>query len=238
MVWRRSSDIPFPSVWHRFQAKSGTSDRQAWYVVQDLPEDLFEAAVQHMTGPFSRDELMNRTLGLGQDKLAMDTVISLWREMVSQRLSLVCFEEGSSKIVGLNILAVSGKADAADEKFPSAIFQTIFDVIGYVCKSANVFDKYGVNEYLSAMGLSVEPEYRGRGIATEILRARVPLCRAVGLRLTSTCFTGPASQHAARKAGFVEDFSVEYGALAEIDKRFVFPGIEQERCSYMSLSID
>ncbi|XP_055609196.1 uncharacterized protein LOC129756362 [Uranotaenia lowii] len=237
MVWRRSSDIPFPSVWHRFQAKSGTSDRQAWYVVQDLPEELFEAAVQNMTGPFSRDELMNRTLGFEQDTLAMNTIISQWREMVSQRLSLVCFEEGSSKIVGLNIVASSNESDDSFQ-FPSAIFQTIFDAIGYICKSANVFDKYGVNEYLSSMGLSVEPEYRGRGIATEILRARVPLCRAVGLRLTSTCFTGPASQHAARKAGFVEDFSVQYGALVEVDRRFVFPGIEQERCSYMSLSIN
>lgn len=123
-------------------------------------------------------------------------------------------------------------------QFASDTFQVIFDTICYVSRQAHVYERYGVDRYLNAMGLSVDPKYRGRGIATELLRARIPLCKAMGLKLTSTCFTGPESQAAAKKAGFKEDFSITYAELVQVDQRFVFPGIEDSFCKYMSLQVD
>lgn len=54
----------------------------------------------------------------------------------------------------------------------------------------------------------VNREYRGLGIATEMLKARRPFLKALGLSLTSTSFTGTASQKAAQKAGYVEDYAI------------------------------
>lgn len=63
-----------------------------------------------------------------------------------------------------------------------------------ISKGPNVKDLYGVDKHVGAFGLSVDPKYRGRGIATEILKARAPMCKAVGIGLTSNIFTGEASQ--------------------------------------------
>lgn len=54
----------------------------------------------------------------------------------------------------------------------------------------DVFGHYKVSEYLYGFGLAVDPVYRGRGIATEILKARFPLMKTLNLTLTSTAFTG------------------------------------------------
>lgn len=41
-------------------------------------------------------------------------------------------------------------------------------------------------------------KYRGRGIATEMLKARRPFLEALGLKVTSTAFTGIGTQKAAK----------------------------------------
>lgn len=70
---------------------------------------------------------------------------------------------------------------------------------------------------MTAFGLCVNPEYRGRGIATEILKARAPILKALGLKVTSTAFTGIGSQSAAKKAGYKETYVIDY---AEVQKKF------------------
>lgn len=39
-------------------------------------------------------------------------------------------------------------------------------------KLVDVFEKFGVNEYMTAYGLSVTKEYRGQNIGAEILKSR------------------------------------------------------------------
>lgn len=116
MSCTRPESIPFPSVWHRFQAKAPDSDAEVTYVVQDLPEDRFEDGVAFMSRFFPHDEQMNQVLGLASDSVAMTGVVQLWREMLKLKLSVVCFREGSPEIVGLNVLGVASKEDRVDEK--------------------------------------------------------------------------------------------------------------------------
>ena len=72
-----------------------------------------------------------------------------------------------------------------------------------------MFENYNVNQYLIAYGLCVDTTYRGRGIATEMLKARAPLLKDLGLVVTTTAFTGIGSQKAAEKAGYEENFVIE-----------------------------
>ncbi|XP_062533696.1 uncharacterized protein LOC134202697 [Armigeres subalbatus] len=236
MGWQRPEAVPYPKIWHRFQAKSLRIDSYSeWYTVQDLPKERFEDALRHMSSQFVRDEQMNKALRLKDDSTAMEEIVQLWKDMLSERLSLVCFREGSDEIVGVNVLGVASKSIENKWKFKSDVFQTIIDAVGYVSQKANVFAHYGVDHYLNSMGLSVDRSYRLRGIATEMLRARVLLCEGIGLEVTSACFTGAGSQAAARKVGFQENYCITYGELAEADDRFVFPGLELKKCKYMSL---
>jgi GNAT superfamily N-acetyltransferase len=72
----------------------------------------------------------------------------------------------------------------------------------------DVYNFYKVDAYLASMGLSVHPDYRGRGIAVEMLKAREEILRFLELKLTSTQFTGVGSQKSALKAGFEENSTI------------------------------
>lgn len=75
-------------------------------------------------------------------------------------------------------------------------------------KQFDVWSFYKVEAYLASIGLSVHPDYRGRGIAVEMLKTRKEILKILGLKLTSTQFTGIGSQKSAKKAGYEENFVV------------------------------
>lgn len=52
------------------------------------------------------------------------------------------------------------------------------------------------------------PEARGQGIATELMKARECISKAVGVQLTSDGFTSLGAQKAAANAGYEENFSI------------------------------
>lgn len=72
----------------------------------------------------------------------------------------------------------------------------------------DILKNYKVDKFMVAYGLSVSRKYRGRKIGKEILRARIPLCRALGIKVTTTVFTGFASQKSAANVGFEENFVI------------------------------
>lgn len=45
-------------------------------------------------------------------------------------------------------------------------------MFGIMYKNFDVFEKYGVDEYLASFGLSVAPQYRGRRIGEQLFKAR------------------------------------------------------------------
>lgn len=95
-------------------------------------------------------------------------------------------------------------------------------VVDFCSKQFNVFEAYETDQYLTAYGLCVNPEFRGRGIATEMLKARVAIMKALGLKVTSTAFTSIGSQIAAKHAGYQEDYVISYDDIAKIFTRFDF----------------
>lgn len=64
-----------------------------------------------------------------------------------------------------------------------------------------------------AAGLCVDEKFRGRGIATEILKARIPLMQAIGIEVTTSVFSTLGAQKAAKAAGYDENYKVSYEAL-------------------------
>lgn len=95
-------------------------------------------------------------------------------------------------------------------------------VMMYTTKQFDVYEAYNVDQYLTAYGLSVNSEYRGRGIATEILKARAPIFKAFGLKVTSTAFSAIGSQTAAKNVGFEEVFVISFADIEKIILAFDF----------------
>ena len=57
------------------------------------------------------------------------------------------------------------------------------EIIIDLAKRSNVYEKYGVDRYLNAMGLSVHPSYRGAALGGHILNARY-----AGCAIKQSCF--------------------------------------------------
>lgn len=72
-------------------------------------------------------------------------------------------------------------------------------------ENCNIFDMYGVDEYLTSVGLVVDEKYRGRGIAVHLLKSRKLICKEFGIKVTSTVFTSDSSNSIATKIGFKMD---------------------------------
>lgn len=111
----------------------------------------------------------------------------------------------------------------------------VLGVLGFCEKQFDVCKHFKVDRYLSAYGLCVDPAYRGRGIATEMLKARTPYMKAFGLRVTSTSFTGIGSQTAAAKAGYQEAFVIAYSKLERLFPRFDFSNSATKTFKTMTL---
>ncbi|XP_060809045.1 uncharacterized protein LOC106131004 [Amyelois transitella] len=224
MVYTRPSSVPYPTAWRSFTVHRGSSTSQLR--VQDLTEEFEEPAVHLLKTYFTRDEPPCKCIGINNHPRALAELEKLWRTTIKDRVSLVCLTD-DDQLVGVNVLTVASKDDK-EEPFQTddEVWAQLFGAVDLVTKSVDVFSKYGVDKYLTAYGLVVDPKWRGCKIGKEILEARIPLCKALGIKVTATVFTAAASQAVAKKAGFEDLFEISYEDLAK--KGFVFPGVEKE----------
>uniref|UniRef100_A0AAG5CTG2 N-acetyltransferase domain-containing protein n=1 Tax=Anopheles atroparvus TaxID=41427 RepID=A0AAG5CTG2_ANOAO len=240
-AWKRPDTIPLPTVWHRFTGRAPDTPDLVNYVVQDVPEDRFEDCIQHMCRYFLRDEPICRCLQLADDRIATAEFSAIWRRVLERRCAVVCFREGDDdeEIVGLNMLNVVSRGDpvpADQRQFRSAGLQLMHDSTIHMTERGQLFGRFPLEQhFLSAWGLSVHPRFRGLGLAKEILRARIPLCRAMGFRLSATVFSHPGSQIPAARVGFRDAVVEKFSDLAE--QGFAIPGITVEYNKLMVLEV-
>uniref|UniRef100_A0A182K8G4 N-acetyltransferase domain-containing protein n=1 Tax=Anopheles christyi TaxID=43041 RepID=A0A182K8G4_9DIPT len=207
MPWERPTNVPYPNVWWTFDAPDPDCEdgAMATYRVEDLTEDRIDDAIKLFTEHFLDDEPLCAYGQIRHDPVSYDEILQFWHHLFSEKCTIVCYKEGSKELVGANLLSVK----MTNDKIKSERMQKLIAVNEYMTDTFNLFERYGVDKYLTAYGLSVKSRYRGRGIATEILKARQPICRAFGLRLTSTNFTAIGSQIPAAKIGFKTDLEMK-----------------------------
>lgn len=111
------------------------------------------------------------------------------------------------------------------------------DTIAFLHNEFNVMDYYGVHRVISAAGLCVVEKYRRRGIATKLLKARAPLLKCLGVKVTSTIFSTIGSQKAAKAAGYEENYSISYEELGKKFSKMDFSHVPNECCKVMSLKV-
>lgn len=113
-TYNRPPNIPYPTVWLTFEAPDDNGDLVK-YRIQDLPEDRFEDAIKHMRANFLLDESLCRARNMASDEQSVIDFTSIWREAIfGAKLSLVCFQEGSDDIVGMNVLYIEEKNALSD----------------------------------------------------------------------------------------------------------------------------
>lgn len=101
----------------------------------------------------------------------------------------------------------------------------------------DVFGHYNVNYFLYAHGLAVKTENRGKGIASELLKARVSFMKANDLSVTTSIFTTSGGQKAAEKSGFFDNFVISYDILQQRFTDFNFSSADTRNCKISTLKI-
>ncbi|XP_058823556.1 uncharacterized protein LOC131684572 [Topomyia yanbarensis] len=238
MGWIRPQKPTIPTVWHTFQARDVDSDRTVTYRVEDLTEDRHDDLIRFLSTYFLEDEPQCQNKQISQDEVALAEMVSFWRWCFAEKMTIVCYREGSNEIVGANLLQVKGREKPRDINTNSEKLLDMIMTNRYMTEQFKVCEQYGVDWYLNAYGLAINRCYRGRGIATEILRARVPICQTFGIKVTTTIFTSLGSQLAAAKVGFNVNFEMTYDDFAKMGPRYSYAGIQSKSSKLMSLKID
>jgi GNAT superfamily N-acetyltransferase len=281
----RPQSIAYPYVYYTFQARDLHSNKLVNYRVEDFPRDRIEEGIQYMIQNFFEHEVMGKSRRIKSDRVAVLEISQFWRKVLPKGFSIACFKENSSEIIAMNVLDVLSIKDPKDDskvnfrkikqpwrevwcltfvfvftfQFQSQNLNDIFGVMSHAQEQFNVFQRYNVEEYLIAYGLCVDTSYRGCGVATEMLKARAPMLKALGLTVTTTAFTGVGSQKAAEKAGYEENFVItwadqlycsqfckfkllkffffRYDDLFKVNEDFYFPGISATHFKTMSLKL-
>lgn len=96
------------------------------------------------------------------------------------------------------------------------VVKLLIDMVGVLYENYDTFEAHKVDKYMSSLGLSVDRNYRGRGIGDHFLTSRKAMCRAFGVTLTQTSFTSDFSNANADKAGYKTDVALKYAYFDQI----------------------
>jgi len=232
----RPSDQP-PKVWQLIE-KVDKDGKPMKFTIQEIPENRYEDAVQHMCKYFLADEPTCQCHNAKDDPVFVQDISSIWRLIIVEGISIAAFIDnpkgGKPIIAGMNALGVDDKNQKdsiSDFQFKSERCKTTFDIIGKATKV--VYERYGVDKYLYAIGLSVDPNYRGYGLGKEILKLRDRVGPMYGIPATATAFTSIISQKSAAGAGFEEFSSTNFTDIVDKNGKEIYPGINSKTFKIM-----
>ncbi|KAG6446413.1 uncharacterized protein LOC115441096 isoform X2 [Manduca sexta] len=204
----------YPKVWSHFE-RIVEDGRTLQFEVEDIPESMWSTAVEFMLGNYIREDVWWATAGTAQNLEAVQEYRVLLTSIIRQKMSVACFlaeGDGSGRtLVAVNMCLPQDKDRFVDHNPPKTKAGLLsLRMFSEAMKVTAIYDKYDVNEYLMGAGLSVAPEYRGLGIAVELLKARINLAKELGYRATGGIFTSAGAQRVADKAGMESLYEISY----------------------------
>jgi hypothetical protein len=114
----------------------------------------------------------------------------------------------------------------------------ILSIVQYFKNLSDVYTKYNTDKYLTDLGMTTKKNYRHRGIAVEMLKARAQILKVLNVDVTSTIFTVIGSQKAAVKANYEEILSVKWTDIADLFPSFDFSKADCEFCKIFDMKIE
>ncbi|XP_073983265.1 uncharacterized protein isoform X2 [Rhodnius prolixus] len=176
------------------------------YRIQTITPDLIDQVMDLMVTYFlSREPLTSHDEYL-EDPVALEEIKVLWRDTMKAGAALVALEDtddGSINVIGANMTVVTKKEkDGKIEEYECEKFNKLIVALVELSENGKLYEKYNVDKYLTAYGLTVHPNYHGYQIGYRLLEARKPLCKSLGVEASGTVFTAQVSQHIAAKIGF------------------------------------
>ncbi|XP_014227016.1 uncharacterized protein LOC106652526 [Trichogramma pretiosum] len=242
--WNRP-DGPL-NIWRIIEGEEHQNDgtkKKIKFSIQDIPEEHYQDVIKHMCDYFVADEVTCQCSKIKDDEEALNDFRILWDYLLKIGISVAAYKLDSNnqiqELAGVNILfPVTDEIEEAIENFMKnfksqgsrKIFEFMHDLNE---KAPDVRDIYKVDTYISALGLSVHPNFRGQKLGVRLLESRTDIGRKYGLTATSTAFTAPASQIQAERAGFETVFEQDYASVLDDEGSLIFPNIKSKSVKIM-----
>ena len=103
--------MDFPLTYLNFTSRDDGDENFVNYRIEDLQEDRFDEVIGILSGLHLREEPMYSSKKVLECSQSMKEMTDNWKNMLEQKVSLVCYKEGSDEIVAVNVLGVVTEAE-------------------------------------------------------------------------------------------------------------------------------
>nr|XP_050859244.1 arylalkylamine N-acetyltransferase 1-like [Vespula vulgaris] len=187
--------------------------------IAEIPEDRFADAIDHLKWNFFADEPLNHAVGLckkGESHFELERHCLLTLKQGYSRMLVT--ENGTIAGMALNGVLNEDERDEASrrlEEIDDEQFKKIFGQLYKVNKKVNLFWKYNVQELFECRILSVDENFRGKGLANVLMSDSLEVARKAGFKVFKADATGMYSQKVCLKHGFQVEAEIPYTDLPE-----------------------
>lgn len=188
-------------------------------MIVDVPENRYDDAIHHLRWNFFADEPLNNAVGLcarGESQRELERHCLLTLKQGYSRM--LVDKKGAIAGMALNGILKKGEREEAErrlEEMKDEKFKMIFRVLYKVNEKIDLFAKYDVDELFECRILSVDADYRGKGLASILMADSEKIARNAGFKVCKADATGAFSQKVYLKHGFQVEAEIPY---TEMDK--------------------
>ncbi|KAK0085661.1 hypothetical protein PV325_004695 [Microctonus aethiopoides] len=189
-----------------------------------IPKTRFNEIIEHLRFNFFADEPLNSGVGLckkGESHLELENhCLSTLKQGYSRMLVTDDGTEIKFQIAGLTLNGITKKGEREevvrrlatidDEKF-----KIIFGLLYQVNDKVDLFKKYCTDELFDCRILSVDEEFRGRGLANILMADTIDIAKRAGFQVMKADATGVFSQKVFEKHGFKTEAEIMYSELPD-----------------------
>ncbi|CAH0701103.1 unnamed protein product [Spodoptera exigua] len=211
-------------VWSKFSVTKKDGSVLNLRIV-DIPKDpkLLEKALDYFFNYFIKEERTFKAAGVPDSEEAMQELRAVFDYSMNPankkkvEFSICCLDTEDDQIndiIGASLLVLQTKAD--ETKKHTFMAKELNKVSQMAEDLAEIYDDrraFNLDPYLLCRGVFVCPEYRGLGIAQELLRIRRLISKEYGIPITGAWMTSPGTQKAAERDGWETVCEVKFSDL-------------------------
>ncbi|KAJ8919253.1 hypothetical protein NQ315_003836 [Exocentrus adspersus] len=191
-----------------------------------IPPSKFDDVIHHLRYNFP-DEPLNASVGLCMHGQPCELLEHHDLMTLKDGLSVMAVDKDTEVIAGvaLNGIARQGDTERSLEEMKSidnVPYQRIFGLLNSVNKEIDLFGKYNVDKIFELRILSVDSNYRGKGVAKELFSRSEIIAEEHGFKLMKVDATSLFTQKISESFGFHVEKSVKYGDYKDADGKKIY----------------
>jgi len=197
-----------------------------------IRKEDYPKVLEHLNNTFYRDEPHLKHFGYTEETaLDLDKLVLGALEQ-NDFLSFCAIEKETGKIAGVRITFKASKNDPeSTTKFDSFPVNFLMKLLTQMAEKANIFDRYNADSYGTLLMASVDPEFRERGLVTEMYKRTIQLLRSLNFVAAETICSNPITRNVTAKLGFEELCRIYFHEYVDEEGKRILPKANDDECS-------